>query len=175
MTSPSLDSIIIVYIYIHSCYDEIIQRRQIAQYRKRRAITFKVTLTSARCDTVFHIRRWRRWSSDSCRRRLGSAFISFDVGTIDVGGLTWRKVDATNLRFNCVDGFAWLSNISTFSSRHNLYNPDRRWQVVGRLKQFFPRYGVLDLLISMLPYILCQIGFVFVAFSFERLKTKDLD
>ena len=54
----------IAYIYIYSSYDETIQRKQSAQYRKRRAITVKVTLTSARCDTVFHIRRWRRWSSD---------------------------------------------------------------------------------------------------------------
>ena len=45
------------YIYIHSSYDERIQRKQSAQYRKRRAITVKVTLTSARCDTVFYIRR----------------------------------------------------------------------------------------------------------------------
>ena len=42
---------------IYSGYDERIQRRQSAQYRNRRAITVKVTLTSARCDTVFHIRR----------------------------------------------------------------------------------------------------------------------
>ena len=48
---------IYIYIYIHSSYDETIQRKQSAQYRKRRAITVKVTLTSARCDTVFHIRR----------------------------------------------------------------------------------------------------------------------
>ena len=73
-----------------------------------------VTLTSARCDTVFHIRRWRRWSSDRCRGRLGSVFISFDVGAIDVDGLTWRQVDTSNLRFNCVDGFALLSNIYTY-------------------------------------------------------------
>ena len=43
---------IYIYIYIHSSYDERIQRRQSAQYRKRRAITVKVVLTSARCDTV---------------------------------------------------------------------------------------------------------------------------
>ena len=43
-------------IYIYSSYDETIQRKQSAKYRKRRAITVKVTLTSARCDTVFHIR-----------------------------------------------------------------------------------------------------------------------
>ena len=42
-----------IYIYISlSSYDETIQRKQSAQYRKRRAITVKVTLTSARCDTV---------------------------------------------------------------------------------------------------------------------------
>ena len=46
-----------IYIYINSSYDERIQRRQSAQYRKRRTITVNVTLTSARCDTVFHIRR----------------------------------------------------------------------------------------------------------------------
>ena len=63
---------IYIYIYIYSSYDETIQRKQSAQYRKRRAITVKVTLTSARCDTVFHIRRWRRWSSDRCRGRLGA-------------------------------------------------------------------------------------------------------
>ena len=51
-------------IYIYSSYDEWIQRKQSAQYRRRRAITVKVALTSARCDTVFHIRRWRRWSLD---------------------------------------------------------------------------------------------------------------
>ena len=43
---------IYIYIYIQSSYDERIQRRQSAQYRKRRAITVKVVLTSARCDTV---------------------------------------------------------------------------------------------------------------------------
>ena len=46
-----------MYVYIYSSYDEGIQRRQSAQYRKRRAITVNVTLTSACCDTVFHIRR----------------------------------------------------------------------------------------------------------------------
>ena len=46
-----------MYIYIHSSYDERIQRRQSAQYCKRRAITVNVTFSSARCDTVFHIRR----------------------------------------------------------------------------------------------------------------------
>ena len=48
---------IYIYIYIHSSYDERIQRKQSAQYRKRRAITVRVTFTSARCDTVFHIRQ----------------------------------------------------------------------------------------------------------------------
>ena len=48
---------IYMYICIYSSYDETIQRKQSAQYRKRRAITVKVTLTSARCDTEFHIRR----------------------------------------------------------------------------------------------------------------------
>ena len=43
-----------IYTYIHSSYDERIQRKQSAQYRKRRAITVKVTLSSARCDTVSH-------------------------------------------------------------------------------------------------------------------------
>ena len=38
-----------IYIYMYSSYDETIQRKQSAQYRKRRAITVKVTLTSARC------------------------------------------------------------------------------------------------------------------------------
>ena len=40
-----------------SSYDERIQRKQSAQYRKRRAITVKVSHTFARCDTEFHIRR----------------------------------------------------------------------------------------------------------------------
>ena len=111
-------------IYAHSSYDERIQRKQSAQYRKRRAITVKVTLTSARCDTVFYIRRWRRWSSDRCRGRLCSV-----LGAIDVDGLTWRQVDTSNLQFNCVDSFARLSIISTFFSRHKLHNPDRRWQM----------------------------------------------
>ena len=48
---------IYIYTYIYSSYNERIQRKQCAQYRRRRAITVKVTLTSARCDTVFHIRR----------------------------------------------------------------------------------------------------------------------
>ena len=48
---------IYIYIYQHSSYDERIQRKQSAQYRKRRAITVKVTLTSARYDTVFRMRR----------------------------------------------------------------------------------------------------------------------
>ena len=68
-TSPFHDSVTIyknlltlhyvcsLYIYIYSSYGERIQRKQSAQYRKRRAITVKVTLSSARCDTVFHIRR----------------------------------------------------------------------------------------------------------------------
>ena len=42
---------------MHSSYDERIQRRQSAQYRMRRAMTDKVTLASARCDTVFHMHR----------------------------------------------------------------------------------------------------------------------
>ena len=61
----------------------------------------------------------------------GWIFISSDVGAIDVGGLTWRQVDTSNLQFNCVDGFAWLNNILTFSSRHKLHNLDRRWQVIN--------------------------------------------
>ena len=46
-----------IYIYIYSSLEERIQRKQSAQYSKRRATTVKVTLTSARCDTVFHTRR----------------------------------------------------------------------------------------------------------------------
>ena len=49
-------SFIDLCICIYSSYDEKIQRKQSAQYRKRRAITVKVPLISARCDTVFHIR-----------------------------------------------------------------------------------------------------------------------
>ena len=37
---------IYIYIYIYSSYDEGIQRKQSAQYRERRAMTVKVTLTS---------------------------------------------------------------------------------------------------------------------------------
>ena len=77
--------------------------------------------------TLFHI---RPWSSDRCRGRLGSVFIISDVGAIDVDGLTWRKVDTSNLRFNSVAGFAWQSNITTFSSRHKLHSLDRHWQVL---------------------------------------------
>ena len=45
-----------IYIYVYySSFDEGIQRKQ--KNDKRRAITVKVTLTSARCDAVFHIRR----------------------------------------------------------------------------------------------------------------------
>ena len=44
-----------IYIYIYiSCCDKRIQRRQSAQYCKRRAMTVKVTLTSAHCDSVSH-------------------------------------------------------------------------------------------------------------------------
>ena len=43
------------YIYIYSIYDQRIQRKQNAQYRKRRAMTVKVTLTSARCDCLYYI------------------------------------------------------------------------------------------------------------------------
>ena len=46
-----------MYMYIYSSYNETIQRKQSAQYRKRRVITVKVTFTYARCDTVLHIRR----------------------------------------------------------------------------------------------------------------------
>ena len=42
---------------LYSSLDERSQRKESAQYRKRRAITVKITLTSARCDNVFHIRR----------------------------------------------------------------------------------------------------------------------
>ena len=41
----------LAYVCICSSYDERIQRKQSAQYRKRIAITVKVTLTSARCET----------------------------------------------------------------------------------------------------------------------------
>ena len=43
-----------IFIYICKCssYDERILRIQSAQYRKRRAMTVKVTLTSARCGTL---------------------------------------------------------------------------------------------------------------------------
>ena len=59
---------------------------------------------------------------------MGSVFISFDIAAIDVGGLTLRQFDTSNLRLNFVNGFALLSNISTFSSRHKLHRPDRRRQ-----------------------------------------------
>ena len=49
--------IYVTHIYIYSSYDERIQRKQSAQCRIRRAISGNATLTSARCDTVFHIRR----------------------------------------------------------------------------------------------------------------------
>ena len=62
---------------------------------------------------------------------MGSIFISSDVGEIEVGGLTWRQVDTSNLRFNGVDGFAWLSRILTFSSRRKLHNPERRRHVIA--------------------------------------------
>ena len=104
------------------------------------------------------------WSSDRCRGLLGSVFISFGLGGINVGGLTWRQVDTSNLRFHYVDGFAWLSNIWTVSLRHK-FAPS----LAGvRLTQLFPRDGVLDFLFFMFPYILWQFGFVFVAFIFER-------
>ena len=44
---------LVSYIYMHSSYDERIQRRQSAQYRKRRAITVKVTLTSSVTLTMY--------------------------------------------------------------------------------------------------------------------------
>ena len=45
-------------IYItYGSYGEKIQRKQSVQYRKLRAITVKVTLSSARCDAEFHIRQ----------------------------------------------------------------------------------------------------------------------
>ena len=40
-----------MYIYIYSSYDKRIQQKQSAQYRRHRAITVKVTLTSAHCTT----------------------------------------------------------------------------------------------------------------------------
>ena len=64
------------------------------------------------------------------QRTVGFGICKFDVVAIDVGGLTWRQVDNSNLRFNCVGGFTWLSRISTFSSRHKIHNLDRRWQVL---------------------------------------------
>ena len=167
-----------IYIYIYSSLDERIQRKQRSQYCKRRAMTVKVTLTSARCDTVFHIRQWRRWSSDRCRGRLGSVFISFYIVAIDVDGLTWRQVDTSNLRFNCVGGFTWLSNISTFSSRHKLHNPDRRWQVLD-WRSFFTlwwcaRLPILEVSIYILTIRLrfrsiyfCERLYVIVVPSFD--------
>ena len=55
---------IYMYIYICSSQDDGIQLILSAQYRKCRSITARATLTYARCDIVFSIRRWRRWSID---------------------------------------------------------------------------------------------------------------
>ena len=45
-----------VYIYIVVTTKEFSENK-VLNIVKRRAMTVKVTLTSARCDTVFHIRR----------------------------------------------------------------------------------------------------------------------
>ena len=39
-------------------------------------------------------------------RQLSSVFITSDVGSDDVGGYTWRQVDTSALRFDCMDSFA---------------------------------------------------------------------
>ena len=44
-STGSILGYVCIYIYIYSSYDETIQRKQSAQYRKSRAITVKVTLT----------------------------------------------------------------------------------------------------------------------------------
>ena len=55
--------IYILYIYIIYTYIYILvttkefSENKVLNIVKRRAITNKLTLTSARCDTVFHIRR----------------------------------------------------------------------------------------------------------------------
>ena len=56
---------------------------------------------------------------------MGTVLISSDVGALDEGGLKWRQSTC-----NCVDGIDWMSNITTFSSRHKLHNPDRRRQIL---------------------------------------------
>ena len=45
-----------IYIYIVATTKEFSENK-VLNIVRRRAITVKVTLTSARCDTVFHIRR----------------------------------------------------------------------------------------------------------------------
>ena len=41
-----------IYIYTHSSYKERIQREESVQYRKRRAVTVKVTHTSQRQNST---------------------------------------------------------------------------------------------------------------------------
>ena len=49
---------IYIYIYIYTvATTKEFSENKVLNIVKRRAITVKVTLTSARCDTVFHIRR----------------------------------------------------------------------------------------------------------------------
>ena len=48
----------------------------------------------------------------------GWAIISYAIGAIEVGILTCQQVDTSNLQFNWIDDFAWMSKIWTFSMRH---------------------------------------------------------
>ena len=109
--------VIYIYIYIYICIYVIYIY----------ICMVNVALTSARCETVSHTPMIFRPTSWRLMRRANNMIfrhvrktVGFDIeeGAIAVGGLTWRQVDTSNLRFNCVYGFAWLSNISTFSSRH---------------------------------------------------------
>ena len=74
---------------------------------------------------------------------MGSVLISFNVGAIDVDGLTLRQDDTSNLWFNYVGGFTWLSNISTFYSRHKLLL-DEHFHKEHKLGKIFNRNSVKE-------------------------------
>ena len=84
----------------------------------------KVTLTSARCDTVSH----KTMIFRQVQRTVVFGFYKFRC-----------RSDGRRRTHD----FAWLSNVSTFSSRHKLHNPSL---ASVRLTQLFPRDRVLDLL-----------------------------